>query len=117
MLLTGLSKSGVHKAKDENRLLAFRLEGQNVARFPLFQFKTGEVRAWIPALLSRVGNGLASAHFLAVARKRLNGRSYVGLLRDRDDDDVITAMLRHAGSIGDEACGTEPEPTIKSAGK
>jgi len=117
MLLTGLSKSGVHKAKDENRLLAFRLEGQNVARFPLFQFKTGEVRAWISVLLSRVGNGLASAHFLAVARKRLNGHSYVDLLRERDDDDVITAMLRHAESIGDEARGREPEPTIKPAGK
>jgi len=108
MLQTGLSKSGVHKAKDENRLFAFRLEGRNVDRFPLFQFKAGKVRVWVPQLLAIVGNGLPAADFLAVERKRLNGRSYLDSLREGDHEPVIAAMLKHAANIGNEALGLEP---------
>src|SRR5689334_12181912 len=38
MNLTGLSKSGLHKAKDEDRIFALRLPGENFDRFPFFQF-------------------------------------------------------------------------------
>ena len=65
MTLTGLSKSGLHKAKDEDRVFALRLSGENFDRFPLFQFSLGSVREWIPSLLDKVGNGLPAAHFLA----------------------------------------------------
>jgi hypothetical protein len=103
MALTGLSKSGLHKAKDEDRVFALRLSGENFDRFPLFQFSLGSVRDWIPSLLSKVGNGLPAAHFLAIPRKRLQDRSYIDLLRERDDPAVIHVMLSHADGIGDEA--------------
>jgi hypothetical protein len=102
MTLTGLSKSGLHKAKDEDRVFALRLPGENFDRFPLFQFSLDRVREWIPSLLGKVGNGLPAAHFLAIPRKRLQDRSYIDLLRERDDPAVIPAMLRHAEGIGDE---------------
>jgi hypothetical protein len=101
--LTGLSKSGVHKAKDEDRLFAVRLSGEHFDRFPLFQFRAGQVRQWMGPLLELTGNGLPAAHFLAISRKRLKNQSYIDLLREDDDPAVIKAMLRHAGSIGDEA--------------
>jgi hypothetical protein len=103
MTLTGLSKSGLHKAKDEDRVFAFRLSGENFDRFPLFQFSVGSVREWIPSLLGKVGNDLPAAHFLAIPRKRLQDRAYIDLLRERDDPAVIHAMLSHADGIGDEA--------------
>lgn len=103
MNLTGLSKSGLHKAKDEDRVFALRLSGENFDRFPLFQFGSGSVREWVPTLLSKVGNGLPAAHFLAIPRKRLQNRSYIDLLRARDDPAVIQSMLGHADRIGDEA--------------
>ena len=108
MARTGLSKSGVHKAKEEDRMLAFRVRGQNFDHFPQFQFKAGKVREWIPLLLALTGNGLAAAHFLAVARKRLDERAYLDLLREDDDATAITGMLRHAASVGDEARGFDP---------
>lgn len=111
MLRTGLSKSGVHKAKMADRLLVFRLGGQHVDHFPLFQFSGDKVREWIPALLAHTGNGLAAAHFLAVTRKRLDGRAYLDLLRQADDAQVIAAMLRHAEHVGNEAAdGVEQNP-------
>jgi hypothetical protein len=103
MTLTGLSKSGLHKAKDQDRIFALRLSGENFDRFPLFQFAAGHVREWIPMLLSKVGNGLPAAHFLAIPRKRLRNRSYIDLVREADDAAVIAALLAHADSIGDEA--------------
>jgi hypothetical protein len=108
MNLTGLSKSGLHKAKDEDRIFALRLPGENFDRFPLFQFAAGHVREWIPTLLSKVGNGLPAAHFLAIPRKRLQNRSYIDLLRGADDAAVVEAMLDHADSIGDEARSVTP---------
>jgi hypothetical protein len=108
MLQTGLSKSGVHKAKDENRLFAFRLEGHNADRFPLIQFRAGKVRDWVPQLLAIVGNGLSAADFLAVERKRLDGQSYIDLLSEGDDESAIAAMLKHASNIGNEALGPDP---------
>jgi hypothetical protein len=108
MVRTGLSKSGVHKAKVEDRMLAFRLQGQSFDHFPLFQFKEGMVREWIPPLLALTGNGLAAAHFLAVPRRRLQGRAYIDLLHQDDNASAITGMLRQAESIGDEARSCEP---------
>ena len=103
MALTGLSKSGLHKAKDEDRVFALRLSGEHFDRFPLFQFSSGGIREWIPSLLGKVGNGLPAAHFLAIPRKRLQDRSYIDLLRERDGPAVIQAMLSHADGIGNEA--------------
>jgi len=109
MRLTGLSKSGLHKAKDDNRMLALRVPGAKaVDQFPLFQFEAGKVRGWIPALLAETGNGLPAAHFLAIDRKRLGNRAYLDLLRDHDDEQVIARMLSHAESIGDSARGEDP---------
>ena len=104
---TALSKSGVHKAKEDARVLAFRLPGQNFDRFPLFQFQGGKVRGWIPELLARTGNGLAAVHFLCVNRRRLQNRAYIDLLRDKDDPAVVAKMLRHADGIGDAARGPD----------
>lgn len=115
MLLTGLSKSGVHKAKEDGRMLAFRLPGQNFDRFPRFQFAGEKVREWIPALLVHTGNGLAAAHFLAVNRKRLKGHSYLELLREKDDPVVIAALLSHAESVGDPAHGLGSEAKTAAA--
>jgi hypothetical protein len=103
MSLTGLSKSGLHKAKDDGRIFALRLSGENFDRFPLFQFVEGRVREWIPALLNKVGNGLPAGHFLTVPRKRLRNHSYFDLLREGDDPAIVQTMLDHAGSVGDEA--------------
>ena len=103
MLQIGMSKSGVHKAKVQNHLLALRLAGRNADRFPLFQFKEGEVREWVPKLLAVLGNGLGAAHFLAVPRKHLENRCYLDLLAEGDDRNIITDLLEYAYRIADEA--------------
>ena len=108
MSLTGLSKSGLHKAKDEDRLFAVRLGGENFDRFPLFQFRAGTVREWVPALLQSTGNGFPAAHFLTTPRKRLQGRAYIDLLSEKEDPTLVQGMLRHAASIGDDARGPNP---------
>jgi hypothetical protein len=103
MALTGLSKSALHKAKNEDRVFAVRLSGESFDRFPLFQFSLSSIREWVPSLLIKVGNGLPAAHFLAIPRERLQDRSYIDLLRERDDPAVIHSMLNHADDIGDES--------------
>ena len=108
MSLTGLSKSGLHKAKDEDRLFAVRLGGESFDRFPLFQFRAGTVREWIPSLLQSTGNGFPAAHFLTTPRKRLQGRAYIDLLSENEDPTLVQGMLRHAVSIGDDARGPDP---------
>jgi hypothetical protein len=108
MSLTGLSKSGLHKAKDEDRLFAVRVGGENFDRFPLFQFRGGTVREWIPSLLQSTGNGFPAAHFLATPRKRLQERAYIELLSENEDPTFVQEMLRHAASIGDDALGPTP---------
>ena len=108
MSLTGLSKSGLHKAKDEERLFAVRLGGESFDRFPLFQFRAGMVREWIPSLLQSTGNGFPAAHFLTTPRKRLQGRAYIDLLSENEDPTLVQGMLRHAASIGDDARGPDP---------
>jgi hypothetical protein len=108
MSLTGLSKSGLHKAKDEDRLFAVRLGGENFDRFPLFQFRAGAVREWVPALLQSTGNGFPAAHFLTIPRKRLHERAYIDLLSENEDPTLVQGMLRHAASIGDDTQGPSP---------
>jgi hypothetical protein len=108
MSLTGLSKSGLHKAKDEDRLFAVRLGGENFDRFPLFQFRGGTVCEWIPSLLQSTGNGLPAAHFLTTPRKRLQGRAYIALLSEDEDPTLVQGMLKHAANIGDDARGPNP---------
>jgi hypothetical protein len=107
------SKSGVHKAKVEDRILAFRLPAGTSDLFPTFQAKKGEVRSWIPRLLAAVGNGFPAVHFLGVPRRSLEGSSYYELLRQEDDPKLIETMLKRAENIGrDSAEARRSENTV-----
>jgi len=106
--LTGWSKSGVHKAKSENRLMAFRLPGQSIDLFPLLQFEPSKdgskVRAWMPELLGSTGNGSAALHFLTARRTSLGGKSYAEKLAETEYEPALVAqMLVQARRIGEPA--------------
>jgi len=113
--LLGIKKSAVHKAKHENRLLAFSLPARVGDFFPVFQVEKGELRPWIEPLLNFVGNGMPAVHFLTVKRRSLNGSSYFDLLRDDESPEVIDAMLEHARGIGDAA--SMPLPKLSKVRK
>lgn len=113
--LLGIKKSAVHKAKQENRLLAFSLPARVGDFFPVFQVEKGELLTWIPPLLKLVGNGLPAVHFLTVQRRSLKGKSYFDLLRDAESPEVIDAMLEHARGIGDAA--SMPLPKLSKVRK
>jgi hypothetical protein len=111
--LLDIQKSAVHKAKKENRLLAFSLPARVGDFFPVFQIEKGKVQPWIPRLLRFIGNGLPAIQFLTVKRKSLEGESYFDLLRDGQRPEVIDAMLAHAEGIGDPA--SKPLPKLSTS--
>jgi hypothetical protein len=115
--LLGYSKSGVHKAKTENRLLAFRLPGDTMDLFPLFQVEKGKVLTWIPLLLGLIGNGLPVVHFLGVHRKSLGGASFSDLLRQGNNPKMIESMLKRAENMGNAAAEGDFAPHSESAAK
>jgi hypothetical protein len=101
--LLDIKKSAIHKAKQENRLLAFQLPARVGDFFPVFQIAEGKVLPWIKPLLDSVGNGMPAVQFLTVKRRSLNGASYCDLLRDDDHPEIVNAMLEHARGLGDPA--------------
>jgi len=104
---THWSKSGLHKAKSENRLLAFRLPGQSIDLFPVIQFEPSKnratVRAWVSTLLSHTGNGTYALHFLTVRRKSLRGKSYAEKLAEANHSETLVAkMLSQASRVASQ---------------
>ena len=91
MKLLRLSKAGVHKAKDEGRILAYQEPGKRFYLFPMFQFEGSAVAAWIPDLIDVIGNGFAAIHFLTVERKSLKGSSFL-----KDIQENVPAEVRSA---------------------
>lgn len=98
-MMIDLSKSAVHKAKAEDRIFAYRLEGTNHDVFPALQFDGGKIRDWVAPLLADVGNGTSALVFLTARRATLDGSSYAERLqRTPKDVKVIATMLHTAAS-------------------
>lgn len=116
--ILGLSKSGVHKAKTENRLLAFQLPNQALDLFPVFQVEKGKVLPWIPKLLATIGNGFPAVHFLVARRNHLAATSYFEKLKREEDPQLIKEMLERAQSIGEASSEVRsPEKVAKISRK
>ena len=75
--MLGVTRAAVHKAKEQDRMLAYVQPGKRFVLFPAFQFENGTVAPWIPELIRIVGNGFAVIHFLVVERESLNKSSYL----------------------------------------
>jgi hypothetical protein len=93
MKLLRLSKAGVHKAKDEGRILAYKEPGKRYYLFPVFQFEGSAVVVWIPDLIGLIGNGFAAIHFLTVERKSLNGSSFLKQIQENGPAEVRGAKI------------------------
>ena len=118
MKILGYSKSGLHRAKTENRLLAVHLPNQSQDWFPIFQIEKGKVLPWIPKLLSIIGNGFPVVHFLVARRNRLAGSSYFEKLKQGDNPQLIKEMLERAETIGESSSAVQsPEKSIKISRK
>ncbi len=96
--IMGITNAGVHKAKDEGRLLAYKEPGKRFFLFPVFQFEGAEVSPWVPELIGLVGNGFAALHFLTVKRKSLKGSSFLKRLQESaspaEKETQIAEMMR-----------------------
>ena len=93
MKLLRLSKAGVHKAKDEGRILAYQEPGKRFYLFPMFQFEGSAVAAWIPDLIDVIGNGFAAIHFLTVERKSLKGSSFLKQIQENGPAEIRGAKI------------------------
>jgi hypothetical protein len=92
----GLAQSILHRARKRGVVIAHRPPGSTEYLFPFEQFGTGgALRGWPRALVSAVGNGAPSLHFLYTKRLSLAGRSFAEALRARDSG-KITGALRAA---------------------
>lgn len=100
--LLQIGTGGVHKAKDEDRILAYQEPGKRTYRFPTFQFDGAAVAPWVPELIQIVGNGFAALHFLTVERKSLKNQSYLSRIHGLNTDErskTIEAMLEAARKL------------------
>lgn len=88
-----LAQSALHRARERGVAIAYRPLGSTEFLFPFEQFDVGgALHVWPRALVSAVGNGAPSLHFLYTKRLSLAGRSFAEALRARDSREIIGAF-------------------------
>jgi hypothetical protein len=82
--------STLHNWKKTGKAIAFRLPGRGEDLFPIAQFSRGAVAPWAAEIVSALGNGEASFHFLCVPRVSLG---HASLAQKAFTDSAIVGKL------------------------
>lgn len=99
----GIGTAAVQRARVNGSLLGYRLPGEGVYRFPVFQFDGPSVVTWVPEVMALIGNGFAALHFLTVERKSLSGSSFLGRIMESPSPKAkraaVAEMLKAARNL------------------
>ena len=98
----GIPSSTLHRDKDGDRVIAFRVPGATEFLFPAEQFSPGEVDVWARDLISTVGNGAPALQFLYVKRPSLGGKSFAETLRGVKTPETIENLRHGIARLGAE---------------
>ena len=66
----GIGTAAVQRARVNGSLLGYRLPGEGVYRFPVFQFDGPSVVTWVPEVMALIGNGFAALHFFLLWKEK-----------------------------------------------